>query len=172
MARCSVHARSRTRTRVLRCSERSMLSMIDGNWLASHRADPRAFALYRRHYSAEKNAANRAHNTSKFMGPGECMVLLTVDCRAVFAWQHNTVARFDGQRGIACTIFRNESPVLSSELIREACELAWQRWPGERLFTYVADAKIRSVNPGACFKFAGFRACGRNATGKLTILER
>jgi hypothetical protein len=42
-----------------------------------------------------------------------------------------------GQRGVNCAVFRNESSVLSSELIREACGLAWTRWPGERLYTYV-----------------------------------
>jgi len=99
------------------------------------------------------------------------MVLLTASCDALFVWHHPVMARLSGQEGVNCTIFRNESPVLSSELIREACKLAWQRWPGARLFTYVADAKIRSTNPGACFKKAGWRRCGRNATGKLTILE-
>jgi hypothetical protein len=28
------------------------------------------------------------------------------------------------------------------------------------------------VNPGATFKHAGWTACGRNADGRLTILER
>lgn len=41
-----------------------------------------------------------------------------------------------------------------------------------RLFTYVEPGKIRSTNPGYCFKKAGWRACGRNKTGKLVLLER
>ncbi len=73
--------------------------------------------------------------------------------------------------GIECLIFRNEGPILSSTLIREADELAWARWPGERHFTYVWDAKVRSTNPGFCFKRAGWHPCGRNADGRLTILE-
>lgn len=143
--------------------------MIDGHWLPIRDGDPRAVALYRRHYSSE---GRRGHDQIRhgFVGPGESMVLLTSDCRALFAWYRGIVANGQ-QRGVMCGIFRNEGPILSSLLIREACELAWQRWPGERLFTYVADAKIRSVNPGACFKKAGWRTCGRNATGKLTILE-
>jgi hypothetical protein len=145
--------------------------LVDGYWLPSHRADPRAYALYRRHYSAAKNSTSRRTQTSNFMGPGECMVLLTEDCQAVFAWQRNTTQRYDHQTGVICTLFRNEGPVLSSELIREASELARQRWPGERLFTYVADNKIRSTNPGYCFLKAGWRTCGRNADGRLTILE-
>lgn len=97
------------------------------------------------------------------------MVLLTVTCDALFVWRK--FRSDDGQQGVNCAIFRNEGSVLSSELIKEACDLAWQRWPGERLYTYIADAKIRSVNPGACFKFAGWRVCGRNKDGRLTILE-
>jgi hypothetical protein len=144
---------------------------LDGHWYASHRADPRAAALYRRHYSAEKNARPGRRDLN-FMGPGECLVLLTGDCRALFAWQRNVGGpRLDGQQGVICTIFRNEGPVLSSVLIQEAVALAWARWPGERLFTYVWDAKVASQNPGFCFLKAGFRRCGRNADGRLTLLE-
>lgn len=100
------------------------------------------------------------------------MVLLTVNCDALFVWLRNTVARFDDQEGINCAVFRNEGSVLSSDLIREADDLAWQRWPGVRHFTYVADEKIKSVNPGYCFLRAGWQRCGRNANGRLTILER
>lgn len=145
---------------------------LHGYWLASYRSDPRAAALYRRHYSAEKNA-KRGIRDLNFMGPGECMVLLSSDCLAVFAWQRNVgPPRLDRQDGVCCTIFRNEGPVLSSVLILEACDLAWARWPGERLFTYIWDAKVRSSNPGYCFLKAGWRRCGRNADGRLTLLER
>ncbi|HEY5420157.1 MAG TPA: hypothetical protein VIL10_05435 [Marmoricola sp.] len=142
------------------------------NWLPSHRADPRAYALYRRHYSAVKNARGRAR-TDNFMGPGETMVLLTAGCDAVFAWQCNVGApRLDGQEGVCCTIFRNEGPLLSSGLIGEACELAWGRWPGSRLFTYVDTAAVKSANPGYCFLVAGFRRAGRSKVRKLLLLER
>lgn len=142
--------------------------MIDGYWLPVRDGDPRARAVYLRHYSANKNASR--YLSGKFTGPGEYMLLLGKDCAAVWLWRLERFRR-DGQAGLNCAVFRNESSVLSSLLIREACGLAWQRWPGVRLFTYVADAKIRSINPGACFKHAGWRSCGRNATGKLTILE-
>jgi hypothetical protein len=144
---------------------------VDGYWYASYRSDPRAAALYRRHYSARKNAKHGRRDFN-FMGPGECMVLLTSDCLAVFAWQRSVGApRLDGQDGVCCTLFRNEGPVLSSTLIREASDLAWGRWPGERLFTYVWDAEVKSANPGYCFLRAGWRRCGRNADGRLTLLE-
>jgi len=100
------------------------------------------------------------------------MVLLSQCGRALFVWLRNTVERYDGQTGVNCTVFRNEGAGLSSELIQEADELAWQRWPGLRHFTYVDDAKIRSSNPGYCFLQAGWRRAGRNMDGRLTILER
>ena len=145
------------------------MGLIDGYWLPSNHADPRAIALYLRHYSARHYKDSRPRR--QFCPPGEKMVLLTEACDALFVWHHPVMERLSGQEGVNCTIFRNEGPVLSSELIREACDLAWQRWPGQRLFTYVADAKIRSSNPGACFQKAGWRRCGRNADGRLTILE-
>ena len=142
---------------------------IDGHWVGIKDGDPRAVALYKRHYS--QKILRRAKRSFGFMGPGFSMILITVDCQALFTWRHNLV-RWDGQSGIECTIFRNEGPVLSSELILEAEGLAWQRWSGIRLFTYVWDSKVASVNPGYCFKKAGWRTCGRNADGRLTILEK
>jgi hypothetical protein len=143
--------------------------VIDGHWLTSNKFDPRALALYERHYSARRYADRRKR--TQFAPPGETMVLLTACCRALFVWVKNKVQRYDKQTGVNCAVFRNEGAALSSDLIREACELAWQRWPGERLFTYVADAKVRSSNPGFCFKAAGWRKAGRNKDGRLTILE-
>src|SRR5215471_19740280 len=81
--------------------------IVDG-WLSVRRNDPRAFAFYRRHYSAEKQMKSFRARDTNFMGPGECLVLMTACQRAVFAWQYNIVPRYDGQVGVCCTIFRNE----------------------------------------------------------------
>ena len=150
---------------------------LEGHWFASWRSDPRATALYRRHYSAEKNAKTGIRDLN-FMGPGETLILLTADCRALFAWQRNTGApRLDRQEGVCCTVFRNEGPVLSSELIREACDLAWQRWPGHRLFSYVdaektARRRSRHAQPGACFIAAGWTLTTHRSGRGLYLLER
>ena len=144
--------------------------MIDGYWLPSHHADPRAITLYLRHYSARRYRDHRPRR--QFCPPGEKMVLLTQDCQSLFVWHHPVVPRPSGETGICCTIFRNEGSVLSSRLIREADQLAWQRWPGQRHFTYVDDRKVRSSNPGYCFLMAGWQRVGRNATGRLSLLER
>ncbi len=60
-----------------------------------------------------------------------------------------------------CSIFRNEGPIRSSVLILEACLLAWRKWPGERLFTFVdeqatARRRAKHSQPGQCFVAAGW----------------
>jgi len=156
---------------------------INGHWIGIHDADPRASAIYARHYSNVRGEGRR--KTRGFVGPGEKMVLLTVDCSALFVWhpaltveeiathQLGTYRSGNGtQTGVMCSVFRNEGKVKSSDLILEAEELAWHRWPHQRLYTYVWDAKVKSVNPGYCFKKAGWKTCGRNKDGRLTILEK
>ena len=130
-------------------------SIIDGH--------PGALALANRHYSRKKP------DSPIFVGPGDRIVLITEDENALFVWRRS-VYRRDGQRGIECSLFRNEGPQRSSELIREACLWAWQRWPGERLFTYVNGRKVKSTNPGYCFLMAGWKQAGRSKQG-LLILE-
>ena len=137
------------------------------NWIAVKDGDDRARAIMKRHYSWREYKDGRPHLL--FVGPGEKMVLLTLTCDALFVWRK--FKSDDGQEGVNCAVFRNEGPLLSSNLIRDACLLAWHRWPGERLYTYVNDSKIQSANPGYCFKMAGWGYCGRNMSGKLSILE-
>ena len=144
-------------------------------WLPARDCDPRAYALFSRHYSASNYADGRRCDPSNptrfsFVGPGEKMVLLTADCRALFVWR-KFISR-NGQQGINCAVFRNESDILSSRLILEAEQLAWQRWPGERLYTYVDQRKVKSTNPGYCFKVAGWQPCGITKSNKLLILEK
>ena len=145
---------------------------VDGHWIGVHDGDQRALAIFKRHYSYRRRTGGQARGNPTFVGQGEKMVLLTIDCKALFTWQRSTIARNSGQHGVNCTVFRNEGPVRSSDLILEAEALAWQRWPGQRLFTYVCPAKVKSVNPGYCFKMAGWKQCGRNADGRLIILEK
>jgi hypothetical protein len=136
------------------------------------RTDERAYALYRRHYSAAKNAPYRSTGNTNVTGSGETMVLISQCCRALFVWLRNTVDRLDHQVGVNCAVFRNEGAGLSSDLIREADELAWQRWPGERHFTYVDGSKIRRKrDPGRCFVRAGWSVAGHSKNG-LVLLER
>jgi hypothetical protein len=77
----------------------------------------------------------------------------------------------DQRGGVNCAIFRNEGAGQSSLLIRAAMEIAWHRWPGARLYTYVNPRRVRSANPGYCFKAAGWRLCGITKTRRLLVLE-
>jgi hypothetical protein len=137
-----------------------------GNWFGVPDGDPRALALYLRHYSARHYRDGRKRTL--FVGPGEKMVLLSGGCDALFIWRK--FISDDEQEGVSCSLFRNESPITSSLLIQEAVAFAWQRWAHERLFTYVNPSKIASVNPGYCFKKAGWRIAGHSKRG-LIILE-
>ena len=111
------------------------------------------------------------------MPPGETVVLLAPD--AVFGWwrpgQKCGIKAMNGLDGWTCTIFRNEGEVLSSLLILDA-ELVFPEYRlsigSDGLLTYVWDARVRSVNPGACFKAAGWRRIGRSADNKKTLLGK
>lgn len=156
----------------------SGLLLGGGNWLGVHDGDARALGLFKRHYSYRRRASGQARGSPTFIGQGEKIVLLTIDCRALFTWQRSTVDRTSGQIGVNCTVFRNESELRSSDLILEAEQIAWAKWPGARLFTYVDGKKVKSANPGWCFKQAGWANVrdehgkpARSKTGKL-ILEK
>lgn len=133
-------------------------------WDVVHDGNKKAQALADRHYSRKTVGA------SKFCGPGQILVLLGCHGYALFVWRKSKY-RKDGLKGVECTIFRNESAALSSYLIIEALKIARNRWPNENFFTYVNPSKIKSTDPGHCFKKAGWRKVGTNKTGKLILLE-
>jgi hypothetical protein len=60
---------------------------------------------------------------------------------------------------------------LSSQLILEAERVAQCRWPGEPFYTHVRGNSIKSVNPGYCFKKAGWEPIGQSKSG-TTILKK
>lgn len=79
----------------------------------------------------------------------------------------------NGLDGWTCTIFRNEGLWLSSDLVRGAEDylLSSGKTIGpDGLITYVFDSKVKSANPGFCFKIAGWRVRGRSADGRKTLL--
>lgn len=113
------------------------------------------------------------------MPPGETIILLTPDNLAVFGWWRpapsSGLSAMNNLDGWTCTIFRNEGAELSSNLILDAerClkEIATSIGP-DGMLTYVWDKKIKSVNPGCCFKKAGWRRIGRSADGRKTLLQK
>jgi hypothetical protein len=137
------------------------------DWERVSCVDPRCLEIFKRHYTY--NPLRK--NVPRFVGPGEEITLLSIDGKALFVWRKEKY-RNDDQTGINCAVFRNEGDVLSSVLILQAEEIAWRRWPGERLFTFVNARKVESENPGYCFKRAGWKRCGKSKKKELIILEK
>ncbi len=132
-------------------------------WVPIKDGDFTGMSLFMRHYTARAK-----RKQFQFVGPGEKLLLLTPDARALFAWRK--FINDAGEVGVNCAVFRNEgsSAGRASDLIEAAKRIAWDRWPGERLYTYVDPGKVRHKrDPGRCFIRAGFRLCGRTAEGKL-----
>lgn len=125
---------------------------MEPHWFLTKDGDPVAFVLAKRHYSARKTPNPQIR---LFVGPGEKLVLRTESGDAVWAWRK--FIDDSGQKGVCCTIFRNEGEIKSSQLIREACRIAHAIWPSERCYSFIDPCAIRSKNPGACFKRAGWR---------------
>ena len=145
--------------------------LVDGYWLPVRDGDPRLVALYGRHYSANPAVSAQDRRQHGVSGVGESMCLMTIECDAAYIWVRNTTERYDKQTGVQCSFFRNEGRVLSSLLVTEAMHLAWDRWPAERLWTYVSPTLVRHKrDPGRCFLKAGWRKCGVSKGG-LVILE-
>lgn len=157
---------------------------LDGHWLPVRDGDARVAALLSRHYSYRpyKDNRRRVQRHMGFCPGGERIILLTGTGDAAFIWRKfsanpEMIEKYGWQTGIGCTFFRNEGAILSSDLIREACEIAWRRWPGERLFTFVEDEKVATsqqhgrAKAGWCYRKAGWKPAGRNKDGRLTVLE-
>ena len=135
----------------------------EGMWIQVRDCDPSVRHVFDRHYS------RRPDPKKKFFGPGEYICLRTACGRAIFGWQRQRY-RADGLVGVNCVFFRNEGAGLSSDLILAAEQVAWGRWPGMMLFTFVNPGKVRSKNPGFCFMAAGWRRCpGRTTRGHIRL---
>lgn len=144
----------------------------DALWDVVPKFTPAAARLADGHYS------RRTIGSRQFMPPGQTLVLLTPDELAVFGWWRphpsSGIVAMNKLDGWTCTIFRNTGPVLSSELILAAERELLARYDcgPDGLLTYVWDRKVRSVNPGYCFKVAGWRSIGRSADGRKTLLQK
>ena len=135
-------------------------------WTLTNKGDQECRALADRHYSRQTVGARQ------FTRPGRNLVLKTENADAV--WVTWSGIRDDGVDAWECTIFRNESAHLSSELIREAVEITIREWgqpPADGIITYVDDANVRSTNPGFCFLKAGWTKTGRSKRRKLLRLS-
>lgn len=142
--------------------------LLTEHWtITMNRASPDLVAMYERHYSCHQYADGRIRTQA--IAPGQYIAVMTSNKDALFIWQKSKY-RADKQQGINCAVFRNEGVIKSSILIREAMELAWMKWGYQRLFTFVDARKIKSNNPGYCFKLCGWKSAGMTNSG-LHVLE-
>ena len=147
--------------------------LIGEGWMRMLDGDASCRAIFDRHYSRYVYADGR--RPKLFVGPGEKEVLMQADGRALCVWRKEK-HRMDGQEGVNCAIYRNESDRSASEMLKDAMRIAWQRWGLVRLFTYVDPRKVKPTMErsrpvwGWCFYKAGWRYCGMTKTG-LHILE-
>ena len=148
--------------------------IAEGEWIPIRDGNVTGMNIFLRHYTARQK-----RKVYQFVGPGDKEVYLTPDARALFVWRK--FISDAGEDGVNCAVFRNEgtSAGKSSDLIRTACAMAWKRWPGQRLYTYVWPEKLHTIKrhgremcpwpPGRCFIEAGFRFCGMTKEGKHVL---
>ena len=121
---------------------------------------------------ADRHYSRRTIGAKQFAYSGRKLVLRDALGDVLFVWIFpDPTMRMDGQVGYNCAIFRNESPRRSSDIILEAESLAVAKWGPRRAYTYVDPRKIKSRNPGYCFKMAGWRQIGFSKSGQV-LLEK
>ena len=128
--------------------------------------------IFDRHYSRTRYKDGR--RPKLYVGPGEKHVMLLASADALCIWRKFISG--DGQQGVNCAVYRNESEEKASDLLMLAMAEAWRRWPRERLYTYVDPREVRTTlragrpSWGHCFYQSGWRFAG--LTGKrLHILD-
>lgn len=133
--------------------------------------------LVAEHYSRRKP------KSPQFMPPGETIVLISKGKDAAWGWwrphPRSGIKAMNGKDGWTCSVFANHGAVLSSELIIDA-ELALKALDGDGLtaapcgpdgmLSYVWRARVKSPNPGYCYKVAGWKKIGTCARGTKDLL--
>lgn len=145
------------------------LDLLEGPyWRKVAHDDARARALADRHYSRQTPGA------LDFTPPGRKLVLLGADELALWA----AVENLDGGGALQfrCTVFRNEGPALSSDLVREATAATLAYW--RRRYRRVArplttevdpERTRRKRDPGRCFRRAGWTVIGTTSKGLVLL---
>lgn len=109
------------------------------------------------------------------MPPGRCLVLLNTTAEAfwITSWPFAAYVKHAWPGAWVCSAFRNESALLSSELISQA--VAATRWyygepPDLGMITFVDPAKVRKKRDfGRCYRKAGFREVGATKGGLVAL---
>jgi len=148
-------------------TKRQAQLFTDAPWVEVKDGNDTARTIFDQHYSRYTYADGR--KPKLFIGPGQKLVLITPDASSLCAWR-KFISR-DAQEGVNCAIFRHEGSGRASDLLRSAMGIAWRRWPGERLYTYVDPRGVkptwRAGRPtwGHCFYEAGWCFAGLTKGG-------
>jgi len=151
------------------------LPLSDG-LMPSNRGDAELAMLADRHYS------RRTIGSKQFTGPGSDLVLRNAAGSVVFVWMYHNrsgeqLERWDSQTGYCCSMFRNESTRIASDIIREAESIVTATWGVNRFYTYVDPKKVDPTMfrgfPvwGWCFYKAGWSFVKTTKDGKH-LLEK
>lgn len=138
-------------------------------WTLSHKFDVRALPLADRHYNRQKPG------TPQFVPPGKSVVLLALDARALWvtSWPYAQYVRHAWPGAWVNSLFRNEGPDLSSELIVEAVAATRAMFgepPDLGIVSFVDASKIRHKrDPGRCYRRAGWSHVGFTKRGLWTF---
>jgi hypothetical protein len=136
------------------------------NWLITDKGDQDCRRLADRHYSRQTIGA------LQFTRNGQNLVFITADLKAVWVTFRPTpgiAKRPDGLDAWECALFRNEGPVKSSLLIREAVLLSCALWgeiPQDGFITFIKEAAVATTLKGYCYRRAGWRRVGQAKDGK------
>jgi len=129
-------------------------------WYVSHRADVRALPLADAHYNRQ------SIGSPQFVPPSTCLVLLLEDADAVWTTTHPKAeyTKHAWAGAWVNSLFRNESPLLSSWLITKAVAATRARWPDVPplgIVSFVDASQVRHKrDPGRCYRKAGWRHVG------------
>jgi hypothetical protein len=136
-------------------------------WIVSHRFDPRAAMIANRHYNRRKIGS------PQFVPPGSCLVLLMPGALWVTSSPIAEYVRHRWAGAWVNSLFRNESNLLSSDLIRYAVSATLWRYgkpPALGMMTFVDASKVRRKrDPGRCYVRAGFKRVGLTAGGLVAL---
>jgi hypothetical protein len=147
-------------------------------WLRTTKFDQVGARLADGHYS------RRTVGSPQFMPPGQTIVLVSQDRQDLFGWWRpdpkSGIVAMNKLDGWTCTIFRRtrtEGASASEMILAAELEIARGGYGcgPDGMLTYVWDRKVRSVNPGYCFKRAGWRVHPtrpRSADGRKTLLTK
>jgi len=142
-------------------------------WVYSHRADPEVRPLADRHYNRQKPGS------TQFVNAASCVVFKSgadeIDAFWVTTWPYASFVKHAWPGAWICSAFRNESEILSSDLIRAAVAATRAHYgepPPQGMVTFVDASQVRHKrDPGRCYVRAGFTRLKAQTGAGLIVLQ-